>query len=138
MVQLSISSHENLKKLAKEHGCTMAQFIDDSVAKAAASDITTGNLWAKLDRIENHLKQLDADYHEIYEALVKISNADTAKGPLVPYHRKETNYKTDKDLKTESEHLDDLRKLSDEDEAARREAIARGEDVPERPRRKSK
>jgi hypothetical protein len=129
MVSVKISTHDALKALAGERGVTIANFVDDLISNDRMDD-STGNVFRKLSRIEEHLKKLDSSYHLIYTVLVRMSNANGV--PLVPFDVEATDYKTDGDLKTESEHLDDLRKLSEQDEIDRKAAISAGEDIPER------
>ena len=141
MIAVKRSTHSELKRLAAERGTTLADFIEDSVVNIRHDD-TTGNLFLKLSRIENFLKDLDSENKKLnsYLSQINISKIPGVFLPLVPPRGRDVSYDTESDLETKAQHLDELSQIAQQDEVDRQTAIARGEDVVEKrnPHKKDK
>ena len=132
-VKVKKDTYDILKAMAIENKCTLAALIHEAVSKLKPDD--AGNIYNKVSRIEQSLKDLHSDFEQLQGWLsdfdVKESNGNII-ALIPPHHRGHLPYMNDKDIKNLQKANDAYSKMHAQDEADRDAAIARGEDVVER------
>ena len=132
-VRVRQDTYDLIKAMSIKDNRKIADMMHEAISKLTPDD--TGNVYAKLSRMEQSLKDLHNDFVQLQGWLsdfdVKDSNGNIT-ALIPPHYRGSLPYMNDKDLKNLQKANDAYSKMHAQDEADRDAAIARGEDVVER------
>ena len=135
-VKVKKDTYDILKAMAIENKCTLAALIHEAVSKLKPDD--AGNIYNKISSIEQYLKLLHGDYTLLSDRVsrINVSPIPGAFASVIPTQERTHLYLDDKDIKKRDKEAEARHKMHVQDEADRNAAIAAGEDVVERPRRR--